>query len=181
MMTGRICSAASSAIAAAARGSPAIPQQAQKREATGTGFIVDKNGYIVTNNHVVEAGEKIRVKMHGDSNEYRAKVIGTDRETDLAVIKIDAKQPAGAGLHRQFGSGSGGRLGGGDRLSVRPGSDRHRGYRQRHRTRQHRRPVPALHSDRRGHQSRQQRRTAAEHQRRSDRRQHHDRHARRRF
>jgi serine protease Do len=74
-------------------GSPAIPQQAQKREATGTGFIVDKNGYIVTNNHVVEAGEKIRVKVHGDSNEYRAKVIGTDKETDLAVIKIDARRP----------------------------------------------------------------------------------------
>src|SRR5450755_2969048 len=36
--------------------SPAVPQQPQKREATGTGFIVDKNGYIVTNNHVVEAG-----------------------------------------------------------------------------------------------------------------------------
>ena len=74
-------------------GAPAIPQQAQKREATGTGFIVDKNGYIVTNNHVVEAGEKIRVKIHGDPNEYRAKVIGTDRETDLAVIKIDARRP----------------------------------------------------------------------------------------
>jgi serine protease Do len=72
---------------------PGIPQQAQKREATGTGFIVDKNGYIVTNNHVVEAGEKIRVKIHGDQNEYRARVIGTDRETDLAVIKIDAKRP----------------------------------------------------------------------------------------
>jgi serine protease Do len=70
---------------------PNVPQQPQKREATGTGFIVDRNGYIVTNNHVVEAGEKIRVKIHGDSNEYRAKVIGTDRETDLAVIKIDAK------------------------------------------------------------------------------------------
>jgi len=72
---------------------PSIPQQAQKREATGTGFIVDKNGYIVTNNHVVEAGEKIRVKIHGDTDEYRARVIGTDRETDLAVIKIDAKHP----------------------------------------------------------------------------------------
>jgi serine protease Do len=72
-------------------GAPAVPQQAQKREATGTGFIVDRNGYIVTNNHVVEAGEKIRVRIHGDPNEYRAKVIGTDRETDLAVIKIDAK------------------------------------------------------------------------------------------
>jgi serine protease Do len=69
-----------------------IPQQAQKREQTGTGFIVDKNGYIITNNHVVEGGDKIRVKIHGDSNEYRARVIGTDKETDLAVIKIESRK-----------------------------------------------------------------------------------------
>jgi len=62
----------------------------QKHEQSGTGFIVDKNGYIVTNNHVVEHGDKITVKLQGDSTEYRARVIGTDIETDLAVIKIDA-------------------------------------------------------------------------------------------
>ncbi|HXP84664.1 MAG TPA: Do family serine endopeptidase [Bryobacteraceae bacterium] len=70
-----------------------LPPQAFKHEQSGTGFIVDKNGYIVTNNHVVEGGDKIRVKLHGDSNEYRAKLIGTDRESDLAVLKIDAKRP----------------------------------------------------------------------------------------
>jgi serine protease Do len=75
-------------------GSPQIvPQQPQRSEATGTGFIVDPNGYIITNNHVVENGDKITVKMHGDPTEYRARVIGTDRESDLAVIKIDAKHP----------------------------------------------------------------------------------------
>ena len=52
--------------------------------------MVDKNGYIVTNDHVVEGGDKIMVKLQGDSTEYRARVIGTDSETDLAVIKIDA-------------------------------------------------------------------------------------------
>jgi serine protease Do len=69
------------------------PQQAQKHEQSGTGFVVDRNGYIVTNNHVVEGGDKITVKLFGDSAEYRAKVIGTDYETDLAVLKIDAHRP----------------------------------------------------------------------------------------
>ncbi len=63
---------------------------AQKRMGTGSGFIVDKNGYIITNHHVVEGADKITVKVHGDTTEYRAKVIGIDKETDLAVIKINA-------------------------------------------------------------------------------------------
>lgn len=60
-----------------------------KRAQSGTGFIVDRNGYILTNNHVVEKMDKIKVKLHGDSTEYKARVIGTDSETDLAVLKID--------------------------------------------------------------------------------------------
>ncbi len=70
-----------------------VPQEAQKHEQSGTGFVVDRNGYIVTNNHVVEHGDKIMVKLQGDSTEYRARVIGTDSETDLAVLKIDAHKP----------------------------------------------------------------------------------------
>ena len=50
---------------------------------------MDKNGYIVTNNHVVDGVDRIKVKLHGDETEYKARLIGTDRETDLAVIKID--------------------------------------------------------------------------------------------
>jgi serine protease Do len=65
----------------------------QPHEVSGTGFVVDKNGYIVTNNHVVEDGAKIVVKLLGDTKEYRGKVIGTDKETDLAVLKIDAGTP----------------------------------------------------------------------------------------
>ncbi len=65
----------------------------QRREQSGSGFIVDKNGYIVTNNHVVDGVDRIRVKLNGDETEYRAKLIGTDRETDIAVIKIDARHP----------------------------------------------------------------------------------------
>ena len=69
------------------------PQQSLKREQSGTGFIVDKNGYIVTNNHVVDGVDHIRVKLHGDETQYRARLIGADRETDVAVIKIDPKRP----------------------------------------------------------------------------------------
>jgi len=64
-----------------------------KRQASGSGFIVDKNGYIITNNHVVENATKIRVRIHNDPTDYRGRVIGTDYETDLAVIKIDARTP----------------------------------------------------------------------------------------
>ena len=67
--------------------------EAPKRQASGSGFVVDKNGYIVTNYHVVENATKIRVRLHNDPGEYRARVIGTDYETDLAVIKIDAGKP----------------------------------------------------------------------------------------
>ena len=55
----------------------------------GSGFIVDKAGYIMTNEHVVEGAAKITVKLES-GEEYPATVIGTDEETDLAVLKIDA-------------------------------------------------------------------------------------------
>ena len=69
------------------------PQQPSRREQSGTGFIVDKNGYIITNNHVVDGVDHIRVKLHGDETQYRARLIGADRETDVAVIKIDSPRP----------------------------------------------------------------------------------------
>ena len=65
--------------------------RAFRQEQSGTGFIVDKNGYIITNNHVVNHVDRIKVKLHGDTSDYRAHVVGTDPETDLAVIKIDSK------------------------------------------------------------------------------------------
>ncbi len=60
-----------------------------RRTGTGSGVIVDPKGYILTNNHVVEDADRIKVLLTGDSTEYTAKLIGADRETDLAVIKID--------------------------------------------------------------------------------------------
>src|SRR5579884_959439 len=67
------------------------PPRAFRRQQSGSGFIVDKNGYILTNNHVVEKVDRIRVKLHGDDTEYKAHLIGFDVETDLAVIKIDPR------------------------------------------------------------------------------------------
>src|SRR5579884_1935830 len=64
-----------------------LPPHAFRQEQSGTGFIVDKNGYIITNNHVVSKVDRIKVKVKGE--EYRARIIGTDPETDVAVIKID--------------------------------------------------------------------------------------------
>src|SRR5467141_1519436 len=56
----------------------------------GSGVIVDKSGYILTNNHVVEQATKIQVQLNGDTTKYTAKVVGVDEATDLAVIKINA-------------------------------------------------------------------------------------------
>jgi serine protease Do len=62
-----------------------------KQQSLGTGFIIDKDGYIMTNNHVVEMADEIRVKL-SDGKEYEAKVIGRDPKTDLALIKIKADE-----------------------------------------------------------------------------------------
>lgn len=75
-----------------------IPDQGgddgQVRESLGSGFIVDSKGYIITNNHVIEHADKIYVKLSTDPDTQDlgrpARVIGTDKATDLAVIKIDA-------------------------------------------------------------------------------------------
>lgn len=66
------------------------PQQPQAERSLGSGVILDKAGYILTNNHVIEQATKIQVQLNGDPTKYTAKVIGTDEDTDLAVIKIDA-------------------------------------------------------------------------------------------
>ena len=58
----------------------------------GSGFIIDPTGYIVTNNHVIEGAEEITVRMQ-DNTEYKARLIGHDPKTDLALLKIDAPTP----------------------------------------------------------------------------------------
>jgi serine protease Do len=60
-----------------------------KQSSLGSGVIVDKDGYILTNNHVVKDADEIKVKL-SDDREFKGKVIGVDPKTDLAVIKIDS-------------------------------------------------------------------------------------------
>ena len=71
-------------------GGPA-PRGPQRQRSLGSGFIIDGDGSIMTNNHVVENAQKIVVKLAADDQEYEAKVIGRDSKTDIAVIKINAK------------------------------------------------------------------------------------------
>ncbi len=68
---------------------PQMPQR--KGYAVGSGVIVDRAGYILTNNHVVDKADRLQVKFMGDSTEYEAKVIGVDSATDLAVIRVEGK------------------------------------------------------------------------------------------
>jgi S1-C subfamily serine protease len=69
--------------------------QQQQGEATGSGFVIDKNGTILTNAHVVENARKVRVQF-ADQRVETAKIVGRDRSTDLAVLKVD---PDGLELH----------------------------------------------------------------------------------
>src|SRR5467141_4976045 len=71
-------------------GRPDGPPQAER--SLGSGVIVDKRGYILTNNHVVEQATKIQVQLDGNPQKYTAKVVGVDEDTDLAVIKIEANK-----------------------------------------------------------------------------------------
>jgi serine protease Do len=67
----------------------AVPDRELKQRSLGTGFIIDKNGLIITNNHVVERADEIKVSLT-DRREFKATVIGRDPKTDLALIKISS-------------------------------------------------------------------------------------------
>lgn len=65
-----------------------MPQQPQKSTGLGSGFIIHPSGLALTNNHVIEGATKIKLKIGGDAKEYDAEVIGTDPDTDIALIQI---------------------------------------------------------------------------------------------
>ena len=65
--------------------------QTPKRAAAGSGVIISADGYIVTNNHVVDGADELTVTLNENSKEYSARIIGADKATDLALLKIDAK------------------------------------------------------------------------------------------
>lgn len=67
-------------------------EEDQKQLSGGTGFIIESDGYILTNNHVIDGAEKVDVKV-GDREEYKAKVVGRDPATDLALLKIEGTKP----------------------------------------------------------------------------------------
>ena len=64
-----------------------------KQRSLGSGVVVDEKGYILTNHHVVNRADKIKVKLLDDPKLYDAKIVGSDSETDMAVIKIEADHP----------------------------------------------------------------------------------------
>lgn len=68
---------------------PSVPREFESRS-LGSGFVVSPDGYILTNAHVVEAADEILVRLT-DKREFKARVIGADKRTDVALIKIDAK------------------------------------------------------------------------------------------
>ena len=76
-------------------GGPLAPSQPREwvERSLGSGVIVDPKGYIITNNHVVESATKIKVNIGGNREEYMARIIGTDPDGDIAVIKIDGDKP----------------------------------------------------------------------------------------
>ncbi len=91
------------------RGGGGFAPPPQSMQALGTGFIIKSNGLIVTNNHVIEQADIIKVQLDNSSNVfYEAKVIGRDKRTDVALIKIEAKKalpvaPLGSSKDMQVG------------------------------------------------------------------------------
>lgn len=69
-----------------------LPQQEQKKQGLGSGFIISQDGYILTNHHVIEGADKILVDVTGEEQKFEAELVGQDPELDLAVLKIKANK-----------------------------------------------------------------------------------------
>ena len=68
-----------------------MPEGAQRQPGLGSGVVISPEGYILTNNHVIDGADEIIVNVSGDRNEYEATLIGADPASDVAVIKIEAE------------------------------------------------------------------------------------------
>lgn len=79
----------------------------REREGEGSGFLIDAEGYIVTNNHVIDSADRIEVTLN-DGTKFRAEVVGRDSKTDLALLKIASDQPL---PYVQLGDSRGARIG----------------------------------------------------------------------
>jgi len=66
------------------------PQPEGGGSATGSGFVIDREGHVITNNHVVEGARSVSVKLGDSEKSYDAEVVGTDPGTDIALLKVDA-------------------------------------------------------------------------------------------
>jgi serine protease Do len=70
---------------------PDMPERGGPREGLGSGFIISKDGYILTNAHVVAGSDEVNVRLADAKQEFKAKVVGLDKRTDVALLKVDAK------------------------------------------------------------------------------------------
>src|SRR6185295_16276004 len=66
------------------------PERDQEQQSVGSGFIISADGYLVTNAHVVEGADEVKVNL-SDHRDFKAKVVGSDKRTDIALLKIEAK------------------------------------------------------------------------------------------
>ena len=131
---------------------------ASVRPQSGSGFIIDADGQILTNYHVIENAERIMVKL-SDGRSLQARVLGTDPDTDIALIKVEAQKSAG-GAARRLRHAAGRRVGVRDRQSAGVRAHGHGRRRQLSRPQAVRHQPRQLHPDRRRDQLRQQRRAA---------------------
>lgn len=86
-----------------------LPDQMRKMTSLGSGFIVASDGYIVTNHHVVDGADEINVMIGNDTDKsYKAKVVGSDQKTDIALLKIDTEESL---PYLEFGDSDSARVG----------------------------------------------------------------------
>ena len=150
-------------------------QPEQMQRSLGSGVMVDPSGLVVTNNHVIEGADQVKISL-ADKREFEAEIVLKDSRTDLAVLKVkDGREKFTDARFCQFRRAAGRRRRARDRQSLRRRPDRdawHHLGAGAHPGRHHR--LPVLHPDRCRDQSRQFRRRAGRHDRAARRHQHRD-------